>query len=262
MRALCGAWLVPAASLIWIGLAATEVREASEASQAVALGRTQATTILLAVFTVLIGACVFIRQLDDQRPVSHGTAPTPTVTGPSRSGARGRRSGTTRLACSHGVAAVLAVVVALTGSAAASETMAAFLVPAAAGLGFWATLVLPRVLVRLVGGWSSPLVVLAAAVGFQLTVGWLHLFNPTATLAPALIVEGLALAWVAASAARVDPFVTIAPPIPAAEIAVAADGSVAPEPAAVARTVPANPDPAGFGPRPAKPSMPEAMVSR
>ncbi|MEL6984185.1 MAG: hypothetical protein AAFO29_17295, partial [Actinomycetota bacterium] len=72
MRILCGVWLVPAASLIWIGLAATDVRRASEASQVIALGRTQATAVLLAIFTVLIGACVFIRQLDDQRPVSPG----------------------------------------------------------------------------------------------------------------------------------------------------------------------------------------------
>ncbi|MEL6985052.1 MAG: hypothetical protein AAFO29_21655, partial [Actinomycetota bacterium] len=207
----------------------------------------------LAIFTVLIGACVFIRQLDDQRPVSPGATPTRTPGGRSRS---------TRWACGHGAAGVAAVAIALTGWAAASETMAAILAPAAAGLGFWAALVVPRLLVRLVGGWSSPLVVLAAAIGFQLTVGWLHLTNPTAALAPALIVEGLVLAWVAASAARVDPFVTIPTPIPAAELAAATGAAVVPEPASAARTAPATPDPAGFAPRAAKPSMPEAMVGR
>lgn len=263
MRILCGTWLVPAASLIWIGLAATEVRQASEASQTMALGRTQATAILLALFTVLIGACVFIRQLDDQRLANGSTA---TLGQPPTFDATGGRPAAARWAASHVLAAVVALAAALAGSIATSPGVAAILMPVAAGLGFWASLVFPRFLVRHVGGWSSPLVVLAAGVGFQLTVGWLHLANPTAQLAPALIAEGLVLAWVAASAARMDPFAAIPVTIPATgavgQRTVTGDGSMATEPAPAALAASVAADQTGFAPRPATPSIPEAMVGR
>jgi hypothetical protein len=103
---------------------------------------------------------------------------------------------------------------------------------------------------------------LAAGVGFQLTVGWLHLANPTAALAPALIAEGLVLAWVAASAARVDPF-AVAPVVASPGVSPVGNGEpVVLEAAPAARSSAVGTDPAGFATRPAKPSIPEAMVGR
>lgn len=47
------------------------------------------------------------------------------------------------------------------------------------------------------------LAVLAVVVGWQLTVGWAHLVDPTGWFSPLLVVEGLALAWASVAAARV-----------------------------------------------------------
>ncbi len=245
MRVLCGAWLVPAASLIWIGLAAAGLREASASSQSLALGRTQATALVLALLTVLIGASVFVRQLGELQP--------------TRTGADlDRRSGTTMSwTWSHGVAGLGAIVVAVTGSTVERGTVVLF--PIAACCGLWAALVVPRALLRLVDGWSSPLIAqaaLAAGISFQLTIGWLHLVSPTATLAPSLVVEGLLLAWFAASAARIDPFGR------KAEVAESSDLVVVVETAPADRVTPVAPSPADFSPAPARPSIPEAAVGR
>ena len=195
MRMLCGAWLVPAASLIWIGLATTGIRRTSDASQALALGRTQATAIVLAVFTVLIGASVFVRQSAAMVDVG---VPRP----------KGIRS---LWLWSHLIALGVAVPTVLVG--AAVETTATTLLPVAALTGFWAGLAIPRALVRHPGAWSGPLAALAVGISFQLTLGWLHVVHPSASPSPVLLIEGLILAWAAASAARVDPFAPPAMPV-------------------------------------------------
>jgi len=244
MRVLCGAWLVPAASLIWIGLAATGLREASESSQALALGRTQATALVLALLTVLIGASVFVRQLGDRPPVRIE---------PQDDG----RSQSMSWIWSHGAAGLVAIVAAAIASAAEREAVILFSVAACCGL--WAALVVPRVLLRHVDGWSSPLsalVALAAGISFQLTIGWLHLANPTASLAPGLVAEGLALAWVAASAARIDPFGQMAQAAERSEVVVVV------EPVPSERVASAGTSPTEFSPAPARPSIPEAAVGR
>lgn len=241
LRMLCGAWLLPAASLIWIGLATTGIREASDASQAMALGRTQATALVLAVFTVLVGASAFVRQgVCDQQPADGSV---PASSAPSRRWVR-----------SHLLAGVVAIPLAAIGARYASLTPT--LLPTAAILGFWAGLALPRRLVRCPGAWSGPLAALGVGMVFQLSIGWLHVANPTGTASPVLVAEGLILAWAAATAARVDPFA-----LPAT---VPAD-----EPASVELTMSPLPMPgegAGGGPRLSSgsvpPSLPEAAVGR
>ena len=229
MRLLCGAWLVPSASLIWIGLATAGIRRSSEASQALALGRTQASALLLAVFTVLVGASVFIRQ-------------SPAGACGDRVFAGGAdRSSRSPWFWSHLAAAAVAVPCVIVG--AAFDSLAPVFLPAGALCGFWAVLALPRGLIRLPGAWSDPLAALAVGVAFQLTVGWLHLAHPSAGASPVLVAEGLILAWAAASAARVDPFAT---PIVMTELA----------PAELVGST------ASFSPAPAQPSIPEAMVGR
>lgn len=243
MRVLCGAWLVPAASLIWIGLAATGLREASDSSQALALGRTQATALVLALLTVLIGASVFVRQL--------GELP------PPRAEADGRSGTMLSWLWSHGLAALVAIVVAVTAAVVDRGTVVLF--PIAACCGLWAALVVPRVLLRHVDEWSNPLTALAAltaGISFQLTIGWLHLANPTAGLAPILVAEGLVLAWVAASAARIDPFSR------ATRVADSPEMVVVVESASPDLVAPAGPATTDFSPGPARPSIPEAAVGR
>ncbi len=235
MRLLCGAWLVPAASLIWIGLATTGIRRTSDASEALALGRTQATAIVLAIFTVLVGASVFVRQspVIDQRPDGADRLPS---TRPLS------------WAWGHLAGAVVAAPAALLGMAV--DDLAPALLPLAALTGFWAGLVVPRALLRHPGSWSEPLAALAVGISFQLTVGWLHLAHPSATGSPLLVAEGLILAWAAASAARVDPFSpTLAP-------ALAPVDAVPTEVVAVPTGAPA------FRSSPAQPSLPEAAVGR
>lgn len=242
MRMLCGAWLVPATSLIWIGLAATEIRQTGDASHALALGRTQATAIVLAAFTVLTGASAFVRQPPVADLAGNRDANGSGDAGEWDTGGRPGPALGTPWIWTHLFAAVLAVPTALVG--AAVETLAPVLFPVAALGGFWAGLAVARALVRYPGAWSGPLAALAGGISFQLTVGWLHLAHPSATASPILIMEGLILAWAAASAARVDPF---APPAlalaerPSAELV----GSTA-----------------GFSPGPAQPSIPEAAVGR
>lgn len=241
MRLLCGAWLVPAASLIWIGLASTDLRHASDSSQLLALGRTQATAMLLALLTMLIGASVFVR---------HGAGR------PDRNRSGDRGAPASALLASHGTTAALAVAAAVAGSLA--ERAAPILYPVAAVFGFWALLALPRVLLRSGDGWTSPLVALGVGISFQLTIGWLHLADPASVLSPVLIVEGLALAWVSASAARVDPFAATA----SAERVVGVEAPVVDDPVPTGLVGSVSPEPTGFAPRPAKPSIPEVMAGR
>ncbi len=241
MRLLCGVWLVPAASLIWIGLASTDLRHANDSSQLLALGRTQAMAMLLAMLTILIGASVFVRHGADRS---------------DRSRPGDRCAPASVLLASHGTAAALAVAAAVAGLLV--DRAAPILYPVAAVLGFWALLALPRVLLRSADGWTSPLVALGVGISFQLTIGWLHLADPASVLSPVLIVEGLVLAWVAASAARVDPFAEAV----TGETAVEVEVPVVNEPAPAGLVGSVAPEPTGFAPRPAKPSIPEVMAGR
>lgn len=237
LRVLCGAWLVPAASLIWVGLATTGLRSISPASLALALGRTQAVAVLLAIFTTLIGASVCARQPRRPRPVEPDAGADPWLAG-------------------HAVAVVLAALAILVGVGLRSLTP--FLWPVAAVAGFAAALALPRALLRIRGVWTAPLAALAVGMAFQLTIGWLHVANPAALASPILIVEGLVLAWAAASAARVEPFA------PLATIAVGPTlGAALPDRTEVVEAVPAEPAPAArVSPAPARPSFAEPLAGR
>jgi hypothetical protein len=198
LRLLCGAWLVPATSLIWIGLATAGLRTISEASLAEALGRTQAAAVILAVFTLLIGASVFVRQTAPLLPADE-SAPT--------DGLAGGPSGPWLAV--HAVLLLVALPAVPLGLLVAS--LAPLLWTLAALAGFAGALALPRALLRFPEAWSGPLAALAVGIVFQLTVGWLHVVHPVGVASPVLVAEGLILAWAAASAARVDPFAAANP---------------------------------------------------
>lgn len=237
LRVLCGAWLVPAASLMWVGLATTGLRSISEASLSLALGRTQAVVVLLTLFTMLVAASVCIRQPRRLRPAARPGGSTPWLAG-------------------HGVALGLAFLAVATGVALRSLTP--FLWPVAALSGFIAGLAVPRALLRIPGVWSGPLAALAVGASFQLTIGWLHVANPAALASPILIVEGLVLAWAAASAARVEPFAPLA--VVPAGVTLA---STAPDQAEALDPVPVEAAPVvRVSPAPARRSFAEPMVGR
>ncbi len=248
LRVLFGAWLLPAASLIWIGLATTGFRETGETSLALALGRTQAISLLLAVFTILIGASAAVRQ---QTPADR--EPPEAAVGRSLDGpvvdlapeavdvpvaAAAARFG---WLAGHAAAGALAMLMA--AAAAIGLGPLEIVLPIAAVLGLVGGLALPRALLRCRSGHGGPLAVLAIAVVFQLSIGWLHVVHPAGMASPLLAVEGVLLAWAATAAARMDPFVEPAPlwaPVPP------------PEPVAGAATVGVV-GRAGFSLRPARP---------
>lgn len=195
LRALCGAWLVPAASLVWMGFASTGLREVDDHSLSLALGRTQALAVLLAIFTVPVAATAFLRS----DPAPHRLCPIPV----------GRLLG-------------LALAAPVAGAGVVWPSLAPVLFPVAALAGFWTGL---AVAYRLLGRGtpdSGPLAALVVGVAFQLTVGWLHLAHPAGVASPALVAEGLILAWAATAAARVEPFPEASEVVPVPELPVAA----------------------------------------
>lgn len=217
LRILFGAWLLPAASLIWIGLATTGVRETGEASLALALGRTQATSLLLAVFTVLIGASAVVRHrsvLDEAGSTPAGDAPTdPPGDQLAPASSRGPASGDgIRLTWLAGHAAAAALALPMAAIAAVGLGRLEVVLPIAAVSALAAGLALPRALLRCRSGRCGPLAALAVAVVFQLSIGWLHVVHPAGMASPLLAVEGVLLAWAATAAARLDPFVEPVPP--------------------------------------------------
>ena len=230
LRLLFGAWLIPAAALMWIGLAATGLRAVDPSALGLALGRTQAMAVLLAVFTVLIGASAFVRrpQLVPAPPVDSGhrrgpsPAPSPLL---------------------HLSALVTAAISILAAGALGSAGSALWSLAALSA--FAAGLYLPRALVRLPCPWAGPLAALAAGMVFQLTVGWLHVVHPAGMASPALIIEGLILAWASVAAARVGLH-----PVPAAGVEPGADDT------AVELVVSGS----GFSPTSAPPSFVEPVV--
>ena len=240
LRALSGAWLVPAASLIWVGLATAGLRSVEEGDLALTVGRIQAVSLLLGVFTLLFGASVYVRRAVPVAPAS---------TSPGRTD---RSPGPGWLA---GHVVLLAVVPPLVVLGALVESVATLLWPLAALAAFAGGLVLPRALLRFPEGWSGPMAALATGVVFQLTIGWLHVVHPTGLASPALVAEGLILAWAAASAARVDPFAT---PAPAPTGAEAADDTTRPRAEVSSRAAGGPP----FSRASAPPSFAEPAVGR
>lgn len=182
LQSFCVAWIVPAVALAWTGLGAVGLRVADDAAVAVAIDRIQALTVLLAIFTVIVGAIWAVR--------TWGRAPS------LGSGRRLLPGGSVHLV------ALLVALIAICGATAAPE-LADALTPIAAVSAFCAGLVLPRLLLLAPIGQTVPAVTLATVVTYQLTMGWLHSIYPTAGLSWLLVVEGLLLAWAATAAARV-----------------------------------------------------------
>ena len=249
LRMLCGAWLLPAASLVWMGFASTGLRQVDDASLALALGRTQALALLLTVLSVPVAATAFLRSPAGE-PALRPSLRAETVglgLGPPWRPRTGIEAGLGL--AGHLICLVLAVSAAAAGVASPSLSPALF--PAAALAGLWAALAVPRWLLARPGADTGPLAALLVGVAFQLTVGWLHLAHPGGVASPALVAEGIVLAWAATAAARVEVF-----PGPHPE---ASPVERSPLPAGVGRSV----APAGaLSQAPARRSIPGAAVGR
>ncbi len=220
MRVLCCAWLVPAVSSVWIGFAAVGLRDVPAPDLARALGRTQAVVVLLAIFTALTGGIWALRTWPSLR-------------------ARPRASGdsrwrTWRAPASHGAALLASGGAIAVARSVPTGTSAMF--AAAALLACYGGLAPARWLLRSPLANPFPLAALSAGITFQLTVGWLHALAPDGPLSAALVIEGLALAWMATSAARAAPL--------------------------VGRPVEAGRVPGEVSQAPARPSLPEPAVGR
>jgi hypothetical protein len=204
LRMLCGAWLLPAASLVWMGFASTGLREVDDASLALALGRTQALALLLTVLGAPLAATAFLRS-----PAGEPARPPRLREEPVGLGLRPPWRPRTGIEAGLGLAGHLICLVLAVSSAAAGvawPSLSPALFPAAALAGFWAALALPRWLLARPGADAGPLAALVVGIAFQLTVGWLHLAHPGGVASPALVAEGMVLAWAATAAARVDVF--------------------------------------------------------
>ncbi len=211
LRVLCGAWLVIAASLIWSGLASLGLRSVDDHSLSLAIGRSQACALLLAIVTLLVGASVCARsatKLVDARPEA----------GPLVAG-MGRRW-FSPVSFVHLGALALAAATVFVGQI--HDPAASVLLPVAAVSAFSGMLILPRWLLAWPYPWAAPSALLALAISSQLTVGWLHVLHPTSWASPVMLVEGLVMALAAASTARVGLFT----PRAEAEVAVTSSPSV------------------------------------
>ncbi|MEM7272021.1 MAG: hypothetical protein AAF547_02975 [Actinomycetota bacterium] len=181
VKSLCLGWVVSGIALTWAGFGAIGLRSVDTAAQLRTLERIQAIAVLLTIFTIVVGA-IWSLRVDHALP-NHQT--------PGRTGWR-------RRAVHAGAAAVAGLVL----PAASMTGGGSVLLPVLAWSGFIAALVVLRPLHRAPVTRPSTVTALAAAVLFQMTVGWLHLLDPGGPLAPTLIVQGLVLAWTATAAAR------------------------------------------------------------
>lgn len=174
-------WVLMAAALIWAGFAAVGLRSVEVAAQVRMLERIQAAGVLLAIFSVVIGAIWTLRAIDLF----------PGYRVPARPGLTGRL-------VPAGAAAVAAVVL----PAASFGDGPSLLAPVVAWSAFLAGLAVLGPLSQAPVTRAYTLTAFAAVALFQLTVGWLHLLRPTGPLTAALIVQGLLLAWTAIAASR------------------------------------------------------------
>ncbi len=184
MRLLCLAWLGPAVSLLWIGFATVGIRTASRRELDLALDRIQAAAVLLALFGWLMGLLWSLRTLEylpSARRIGSGSW----LGGP----------------IGHGVAAIVSMITGL--AATVGDRVDTALVSVAVIAGFYALLFVTRWLLRIPLDPAMPLALLSVGAAFQVTVGWLHVLHPTGALAPLLVVEGVAMAWMALAASRV-----------------------------------------------------------
>ncbi len=184
MQALSLAWVLPAVGLVWTGFAAIGLRDLTQSEVATSLGRIQALVVMLSIFTVPVG-CIWALRTWRRIP---GLA----VLG------RGNRLSGPQGHLISLVIAVLAVLGLLVTDRAGNA-----LTWIAAIAGCHAGLIVSRWVRYAPLNRSFPAAVLSAGAALQATVGWLHVVNPGAPLAPLIVVEGLALAWAAIAATRI-----------------------------------------------------------
>lgn len=211
MRLLCLTWIVPAVSLVWIGFASVGLRNVEDAHLVRSLERVQAGATMLTIFGCLIGLIWALRTMDylpAMRRIGSGSR----LRGP----------------ISHLAAALLGVTTGLVATTGSTPRPGVTIVAVVSGL--YAVSLVARWVLRSPLDPSLPLALLSLAAGFQLTVGWLHVMYPDGRLAPLLVVEGLALAWIALAAARV----VAAVGSPAGAAGSAATATVAPSTATAA----------------------------
>lgn len=189
IRLLCWSWIVPAVMLVWAGLAATGFRGGGDHGVAMALARTQAVAVLLAIFTPVVGLIWALRTWD------HLPGPAQ-ATEADRDGLRNVFVGP----IGHLVAAVVAGATLI--GAIARHDLSVPLTVVAATAGCYACLIVPRTVLRAPVPSSFHLAMFNTAIIGQVTFGWLHLLHPAGKTNSLLIAEGLALAWAATAAGR------------------------------------------------------------
>lgn len=182
LKLLCGLWLLPGVALTWIGFVSMGIRTPGADITLGSLEKVQALSLLLAIFTLVVAAMWAIRvgdQLPEYRRVLR------------------RRSEEARFVhFSLGVMAVAAFVTAkLTGDAVPWFTISAW-----TGFFFVVGLLRPIAAAPVVRPYT--LSAFAAACLFQITVGWLHLLDPSGQFAMITVAQGLVLAWTATAAVR------------------------------------------------------------
>ena len=179
---LCGLWLVPGIALTWIGFVSMGIRNPDSSATLRSLEKVQAGSLLLAIFTVVVAAMWAIR-VGDRLPEYRGTLR--------------RRSEEARFVhYSLGVMALAAFITAkLTGNA-----VPWFAISAWTGFFFAVGLLRPVAAAPVVRPYA--LSAFAVACVFQITVGWLHLLDPSGQFAMITVAQGLVLAWTATAALR------------------------------------------------------------
>ena len=203
MATVVVSWLIPAAALTLVGGGAVGRMEGLVGDAGAVHEWIRAVMVLLALFTLLLGAIWAIR------------------TWPARGGRPA--SEPAHLLTVHGSLAAASIVLATTAQTTGGDDR---LWSAAAVAALGAMMVVPRCVARV---WSvfSPITALAALVAWEMSVGWLQLLGSSILGSIVIVAEGLALAWCAAAAARV-----VWSAMPTAEIGVVATIDAAPMPRA------------------------------
>ncbi|MEM9651366.1 MAG: hypothetical protein AAGA65_04670 [Actinomycetota bacterium] len=187
LKILCCLWLVPGVALTWIGLVALGIRTPGSGVARGSLEKIQAMSVMLIIFTVVVAAMWTIRVCDVL----------PAYRRPLRGRTLHRRSPEARLA-QVGLAG------AIVGAGAIARTVndPTPWLTIAAWAGFFLTVGLLRPLATAPVVRPYVLMAFAAACLYQVTVGWIHVLDPTGPFAVTVVAQGLVLAWTATAAAR------------------------------------------------------------
>ena len=182
LKLLCGLWLAPGIALTWFGFGSMGIRASDGGIPLGSLEKVQAASIMLCIFSVVVAAMWAIRVGDEV---------------PSYRSALRPRSTEAKLANASlaGIAVVTLIIAQTTAEAGPWFTIAAW-------AGFFTVVGMLRPLAAAPVARPQTLMAFAAACAFQVTVGWLHLLDPSGPFAVTTVAQGLILVWTATAAVR------------------------------------------------------------